>query len=267
MKMFPYCRVQCCCNTLGGEMLRTRDKKTRFRHLWVTWPKLFSVSPTELSFSWTAIVQILRMHFEFKFSLEHCDELAVSLSARVRKIHALKGEMILNGYFHMQKIEGLREFIICTAYTALRKRTHTLWSKSISMELNFQRRREDQSFDGGNCISNQSFSNHLLHAIPLCNQKKFISNASSQGSIIKWHFCPNHHLQKETLSQKLGFIALLRGWNGNEMSTAQMDSFPRFLLADENVDHLEIVVLFILIHIKYQAETKFYCFWGRAKGK
>ena len=51
------------------------------------------------------------------------------------------------------------------------------------------------------------------------------------------------------------------------MSTAQMDSFPRFLLADENVDHLEIVVLFILIHIKYQAETKFYYFWGKAKGK
>ena len=146
--------------------------------------------------------------------------------------------MVLNGYFHLQKIEGLREFIICTAYIALRKRTHTLWSKSISMELNFQRRREDQSFDGGNCISNQSFSNHLLHAIPLCNQKKFISNASSQGSIIRWHFCSNHHLHKETLSQKLGFIALLRGWNGNEMSTAQMDSFPRFLLADGNAAHL-----------------------------
>ena len=27
MKMFPYCRVQSCCNTLGGEMIRTRDKK------------------------------------------------------------------------------------------------------------------------------------------------------------------------------------------------------------------------------------------------
>ena len=96
--------------------------------------------------------------------------------------------MVSPGYFYLQKIEGLREFIICTAYIALRKRTHTLWSKSISMELNFQRRREDQSFDGGNCISNQSFSNHLLHAIPLCNQKKFISNASSEGSIINGIF-------------------------------------------------------------------------------
>ena len=125
MKMIPYCEAQSCCNTLGGEMIRTRDKKTRFCHLWVTWPKLFSDSPTELSFSWKAIVQILRMYFEFKFSLEHCDELAVSLSAPVRKIHAKKVKMILYGYFHLQKIEGLREFIICTAYIALRKRTHT----------------------------------------------------------------------------------------------------------------------------------------------
>ena len=57
--------------------------------VWVTWPNLFSDSPTELSFSWRAIVQILRMYFEFKFSFEHCDELAVSLSAPVRKILAI----------------------------------------------------------------------------------------------------------------------------------------------------------------------------------
>ena len=66
------------------------------------------------------------MYFEFKFSLEHCDELAVSISAPVRKIHAKNVKTILNGYFHRQKIEGLREFIICAAYIALRKRTHTL---------------------------------------------------------------------------------------------------------------------------------------------
>ena len=43
--------------------------------------------------------------------LEHCDELAVSLSVPVRKIHAKNVKMILNGYFHLQKIEGLREFV------------------------------------------------------------------------------------------------------------------------------------------------------------
>ena len=109
-----------------------------------------------------------------------------------------------------KKIEGLMEFIICTAYIALRKRTHTLWSKSISMELNFQRRRGDQSFDGGNCISNQSFSNHPLHAIPLCNQKKFISNASSQGSIIEWHL-PKSSSSKGNPLSEIGFYSSFEG--------------------------------------------------------